>query len=359
MKIINKFFHFKILYIFFIFLSLIIFFLSTVKSEAKAFEINDIDIATPFEMNFDKNEIIEKGFKKAFFELISLIVSSQEQNKIKEIKLNEIKGMVESFSIKEEKFIDEIYYVNLGVTFNRKKIFNYLEKKNIFPSIPKRKKILFIPIIIDENKKDLLIFSNNKIFDEWNKNIKRSHLIDYILPSEDLEDLKTIKEKFDFIEQYDFHEITKKYFLQDSIVALIFKNKNGLRVLSRINIKDQLILRNKSFKGVALNSEKQVVILINELKKTYEDYLKNTNRINTSIKLSLNIKVSNENNYIIFAFEELLNETDSISNYNIMKFDKNFTYYRIIYNGTSNIFLKNMKEKNYEFDTQNKIWILK
>ena len=31
------------------------------------------------------------------------------------VRLNEIKSMVESFSIKEEKFIDEIYYVKIGV----------------------------------------------------------------------------------------------------------------------------------------------------------------------------------------------------------------------------------------------------
>ena len=48
--------------------------------------------------------------------------------------------MIESFSIKEEKFINEIYYVNLGVSFNRKKIFNFLERNNIFPSIPLKKK---------------------------------------------------------------------------------------------------------------------------------------------------------------------------------------------------------------------------
>ena len=45
--------------------------------------------------------------------------------------------MIESFTIKEEKFIDQIYYVNLGVTFN-KKVFSYLENNNIFPSIPKK-----------------------------------------------------------------------------------------------------------------------------------------------------------------------------------------------------------------------------
>ena len=42
--------------------------------------------------------------------------------------------MIESFSIKEEKFINKVYNLNLGVTFNKKKIFNYLDKKNIFPA---------------------------------------------------------------------------------------------------------------------------------------------------------------------------------------------------------------------------------
>ena len=40
--------------------------------------------------------------------------------------------MIETFSIKEEKFINEIYYLKLGVSFNRKKIFDYLEKKIFF-----------------------------------------------------------------------------------------------------------------------------------------------------------------------------------------------------------------------------------
>ena len=47
--------------------------------------------------------------------------------------------MIETFSIKEEKFIDEIYYVNIGVSFNKKKVFRFLEEKNVFPSIPIKK----------------------------------------------------------------------------------------------------------------------------------------------------------------------------------------------------------------------------
>jgi len=206
---------FKILYIFFVLLSLNIFFFSTDKIFAKSFEIENIDISRPFEMNFDKNQVINEGFESAFFELISLIVSSKDRNKINNIQVNELKGMIESFSIQEEKFINEIYYVNLGVSFNKKKIYKYLEERNIFPSVPNKKKFLFIPIIIDENKKDLLLFHNNKIFDNWNKNYAKTHLIESILPTEDLEDLNQTKRNYENIEQYDFDEVISKYGLKD------------------------------------------------------------------------------------------------------------------------------------------------
>merc|ERR1712224_7042 len=97
------------------FLSLNIFFFSTAKGEGKAFEIDNIKITMPFEMNFNKNKVIDEGFKKAFSQLMTLIVNSSEIKKVDKIKLNEIKGMIESFSIKEEKFINKVYYVNLGV----------------------------------------------------------------------------------------------------------------------------------------------------------------------------------------------------------------------------------------------------
>tara|TARA_B100000900_G_scaffold330670_1_gene291245 strand:- start:357 stop:1436 length:1080 start_codon:yes stop_codon:yes gene_type:complete len=359
MRIINKFFHSKILYIFFVFLSLIIFFFSTVKSEAKAFEINNIDVSRPFEINFDKNEVIDEGFRKAFFELISLITKSQDKKKIHSIKLNKIKAMVETFSIKEEKFIDETYFVNLGVSFNRKKIFNYLREKNIFPSIPLKKRIFFIPIIIDENKNDLLIFSNNNVFKKWEDYTESFHLIDYVLPTEDLEDLNLIKSKYEIIEKYDFKEITSKYFLKDSIIALIFKNENDLRILSKINIQDKIILKNQTFSQVDISNDEQIDKIIPELKLIYEDFWKNLNQINTSIKLPLNIKIDNNNNLKILNFEKTLEETDLIYDFFIQKFNKDFTFYQITFNGTPDVFLETMKKKDYNFDIQNKIWHLK
>jgi hypothetical protein len=359
MKIIINFNHLKTLYIFLITLSLSIFFFSTIKVNAKTFDIDNIEISKPFEIKFDKNQIIDQGFNKAFFELMSLILNNSDLNKIMNTKLNEIKGMVQTFSIKEEKFINEIYYVNLGVSFNKKKVFNYLEKKNIFPSIPNRKKFLFIPIVIDERKRDLLLFSNNKIFDLWNDSQEKHHLLDYILPTEDLEDFNLIKDKFDTIEDYDFKEISKKYFLKDIIIALIFKNEKEVRVLSKISINETMQLKNQSFDNTDITNNQQVRQIVKQLKIVYEDYWKKLNKINTSIKLPLLIKVKNSDNSKISSFEDTLNKMDLVNNLSISMFDKNFIFYRIIFNGTPTEFLKSLSYNNYFFNTDKKIWVLK
>ena len=351
--------YYKVIFILLIFLFLLIFFFSTGKVRAKAFEITDVEISKPFEMGFDKNKVIDEGFQSAFKKLILLVVNSSDQKKMINIKLNEIKFMIESFSIKEEKFINEIYYLNLGVSFNRKKIFKYLENKNIFPSIPNKKKLLYLPIIIEEDKKNLFIFTNNKIFKEWNKFKENHHLIEYVLPTEDLEDLEMIKKKYESLEQYDFKEIINKYYLNDAIISLIFKNKNKIRILSRISIKNDVYLKNRSFAGLNLTNSNHIEKVIKDLKTDFEDYWKTINQINTSIKLPLRIKGKSSSEKQIEIFENVLEETDLIYDFFINKFDNQYIIYEIIYNGTPDVFLKSMNQKKLNFDIREKDWVLK
>ena len=348
----------KNLYILFIVLSLNIFFFSTTKVLAKSFEINDIEISKPFENNFNKNIVIDTGFKEAFSKLIQTIIRSADYKKVKNIKLNEIKAMVDSFSIKEEKFIDQNYYVNLGVSFNKKKIFKYLERKNIFPSQIIKEKFLFIPIIIDENDNDLKIFSNNLVYEKWNTINQEYYLINYLLPTEDLEDLSIIKKNYDLIENYDFKEIIKKYYLENCIIALFFKNGQEVRILSKIITKNKVVIKNDSFPEFDLQNEEKINSLISKLKNTYEDTWKNYNQINTSIKLPIVLRVDNQNFTKLIKFENTLSELNLVNYFSIKKFNKKHLYYEIIFNGTPTNFLNIMKDKNYKFDTQKKIWIL-
>ena len=351
-------YYIKRLYIFFSFLALIIFFFPTEVVKAKSFEINDIEISQPFEINFDKNKVIDLGFKKAFFELVYSLIKSPDFKKIENIKLNEIKSMIETFSIKEEKFIDKKYYVNLGVSFNKKKIFRYLEKKNIFPSRILKEQFLFIPVIINEKGNDISIFSNNPIYDVWNKTNKKYQLIKYLLPSEDLEDLNIIKERLDVIETYDFNDITKKYFLKNSIISVIFKGKNEVRILTKIYNDKNEIIKNDTFKNINLDNETDLNFLIENLKNLFEDTWKKINEINTSIKVPITIKIKNDDLNKSNNFELFLNELDRVSDYSVEKFDKEFIFYQVLFNGTVQNFINIMKNKKYNLNTQKKVWMI-
>ena len=178
------------------------------------------------------------------------------------------------------------------------------------------------------------------------------------MPTEDLEDLNLIKKNYDTIEKYNFEEIIKKYNLNDSIVTLVFKNDNNVRILSRITIEDKVVLKNLSFSDINFDDEDDITNLIDQLKIIYEDHWKIFNRINTSIKLPIFIKLDSNDNLKVANFEKILNEINLVYDYFVLKFDKNHIYYQIIFNGTSNIFLKLMKDKNFVFNTQNKTWIL-
>ena len=351
-------YYIRSLYIFFSFLALIIFFFSTEAVKAKSFEINDIEISQPFEINFDKNKVIDLGFKKAFFELVYSLIKSSDFKKIENIRLNEIKSMIETFSIKEEKFIDQKYYLNLSVSFNKKKIFRYFEKKNIFPSRILKEQFLFIPVIINEKGDDISIFSNNPIYADWNKTNKRYQLIKYLLPSEDLEDLDLIKEKLDVIETYDFNEITKKYFLKNSIISLIFKGKNEVRILTKIYNDKNEIIKNDTFKNMNLDNETDLNFLIENLKNLFEDTWKKLNEINTSIKVPITIKIKNNDLKKSNNFELLLNEIDMVSDYSVEKFDKEFIFYEVLFNGTVQNFINIMKNNKYNLNTQKKVWTI-
>ena len=354
-----KLFNYKRLYIHFCFLALLNIFFSTENIQAKTFSINDIEISTPFEINFDKNKIIDEGFAQAFNRLVLSILQTQDQKKLSKTSLGLIKSMIETFSIQEEKFIDEVYYLSLNVSFNKKKILNLMEKKNIFPSLPVEKNIFFLPIIVDKNKDEISIFSENYIFNNWNSNNQKYHLLRYVLPTEDLDDFNLIKKYSKILESYNFKEIIKKYNLDEYIISIIFKENNTIKVLNKINFNQKEDFKNISFQNLNIDNYKEADKLIESLKSVYENYWKSKNEINTSIKISLTVSINNNNNSEISKFEEILDNADLVYNYYIYKFNNKDSFYKIIFNGSPDHFLKFMKNKNYEFDIQNKIWSVK
>jgi len=359
MQIINKFFKLQKVYIFFISLVLFIIFFSTSFLNANPFKVSDIEISSPFKLNFNKNRVLDEGFRVAFLNLISMITTSDDRNKVKNTSLKEVKSMIDSFTISDEKFIKNEYSAKLETTFNKKKALTFLEKNNIFPSTPLRNKVLLIPIMVDLEKDEIYFFTNNIFYNKWNSETKNYHLLEYLLPSEDIEDLNNIQQTSSSIENYDFTDLINKYDLQDYIVSIIFKDGNEIKVLSKINLNNSLKVHNQKFEKINLNDEKDFEIILENLKTTYENHWKKNNEINTSIKLPLTISIDSTEYDKIQDLEKMLNSTDLVSNFYILKFNNKNTYYKIIYNGSPKTFFNDINKRSLDLIIVDNVWTIK
>ena len=87
MQIFKKLIRLKKVYIFFSSYVLFIIIFSTTYLYANTFRVSDIEISSPFELNFNKNKAIDKGFSSAFINLISMITTSGDGEKIKNTSL--------------------------------------------------------------------------------------------------------------------------------------------------------------------------------------------------------------------------------------------------------------------------------
>ena len=133
MQIINKFLKLKKVYIYIFSYVLFIIIFSTSLLKANTFKVSDIEISSAFDLNFSKSRVIDDGFRESFYNLLSMITTSGDRNKIKNISLKELKSMIDTFTISDEKFINNEYFAKLESSFNKKKNFILFRKKKYIP----------------------------------------------------------------------------------------------------------------------------------------------------------------------------------------------------------------------------------
>ena len=344
------------LYIFFLIFVLFFIKFSTTSVYANTYKIIDLEISESYDLNFNKQNIIDSAFQMAFKELIAKITISEDKQNLNSTNLKLIKSLVDSFTIVDEKFIENKYFAKFDVDFNKKQVLNFLERENIFSSIPKEKNLLLIPILVDIEKKQMLLFSENPYYLNWNEKNEKHYLLKYILPNEDLEDINIIKKNINNIEYYNFNEIITKYDIKDYIIIIFFKNKSNLKILSKVNLNNNFLISNTAFSDVNYDEQKSLENVIKILKTNYENQWKKINQINTSIRLPLTLSLNSKNYELIIKFEKHLAKLDLVSNYYIDNFSSEITIYKIIYNSTPDKFIQEIENEGLKLDTSYKIW---
>ena len=345
-----------------IFIFLIIF-VNTIlisKLHANSFNINEIEVSEDFNLDFNKKKVFDKAFQSAFFQLISTVIVSKDINKIEKTSLSTIKSLIDSFTVSDEKFFENKYYAKFNVNFNKKNVYNYFYSKNIFPSIPKKLNLLLLPVVINTEKNELVYFVENPIYQNWNNFNERFHLLNYILPTEDIEDTQIFNNNIETIEEYNFEKIIKKYDLKNYIILVIYQNQNEIKALSKLQLNNNYKIFNINYKNSNLyNNEETISRVIRDLKKNYEDEWKKLNLINTSIKLPMTFSLPSKDYDKIKMFEKTLEDLDLVSNFVVLTFSSREIFYKVIYNGSPDRFLSEIETLGLKIEKNDQTWKIK
>ncbi len=348
-------FSLKKTYIFF-FITLLFLNFTTSDVKASIFKVDDIEISEPFELKFNRYTVIDRAFVEAFDQLSKMIVLSDQEKKLKNTKISEIKNLIDSFNIKNEKFIQNSYSANFEVNFNKQNTLLFFEKKNIFPSIPRKKNILILPIFIDLDLQTVNLFNQNPFFKEWVLNKKNYHLLNYILPNEDIDVISELNKNINNLEDYNYENIIKKYNFNEYIITLIYKENKNIKVFSKIKINNNTKIHSYRVEGIDISKLDNLYDLINEIKNIYEDNWKLNNQINRSVKLPINISIISDDYDKNMKFENFLKYNELVAEFFIKDFDNQKVNYKIIFNGSPKQFLKIINNNDININTSKQIW---
>ena len=347
------------LYIFFIFLTFNFIEFSTKEVLAKTFVVSKIEVEEKYNLSFNKLKVMDRGFKKAFQDISQMVLERKDLNKIKNTKINDIKKLIENFSILDEKFINQKYKSVMEVEFNRKKLIKFLDSKNISISLPKKINVLFIPVMIDLETNNFYYLNENIFTENWGSIEKNYFQISYIIPNEDAEDYLSIKNNLEDIENYNFQKILNKYYSENFIIMIIFKSKNNIKFYSKINFDDKFEILNKNFKDKNINNQTDLNSMIINIKNEYEDKWKSINKMSPSTSVPIRLSLESNNTEKSLKLENALDNLDFVNSYNIEKFGSKMIVYKVYYSSSPRRFLKDILSYDISIDTSSSNWKIK
>ena len=135
----------------FIFLTATIFlFITLSKSlsqEENLFTVSNVQVEGRIDLNFSREKYLNKAFLNSFEILMTKILLTKDLKKISNIKLDQIKKLINSFQILEESYSKDIYKINTKILYNDAKVKKLLGQKNILFSQPENISAVFYPVL--------------------------------------------------------------------------------------------------------------------------------------------------------------------------------------------------------------------
>ena len=320
------------------------------------FVIDQVQVEGKVDKNFSREKFINTAIINSFEMLKNEILLSKDLTKVRNLKLKDIKSLVSSFQIIEEKYEKDQYKVNFKIFYDDEKIKDLLREKNISFSQPKNISIIFLPVLFVNG--EMFDLHDNYFYKKWNEININNKTINFILPLEDLDDILKISKMQNVTDEINLSDLVKKYDVTNYALALMNFNNKNLKVYIKTNFNNNEISKNINYKLNNLDEEPKLQSILTDLKMEVVDIWKQENIINVSMPLTIRIKFNHKNLSDFHKLRNTFYKINLIKNYSVENFDINTSFFQIYYYGNPKKLRSELIKFGYRLNDEQGFWKL-
>ena len=321
---------------------IILFKTETVLSDNNIFNVNNIEISK--ETSKNKEKLISDAFKKAFDELINRLLLEEDYKRISKTNLEQIRKLISYYQIINEDENKENNNVKINIFFDKDKMHDFFHGKNILYSDIINTEVILFPLLKKEDQ--YFIYTQNYFYENWNEE-KSDNLIQYILTTENIENIQRINLNKDNIYKIEVSDFFKEYETDNIVFANIEVKKDTAEVFLNTRIEGKKINKNLSIKNKEnLNKIEFYREIIFEINNIIRDLIKSQNLIDVRTPSFLNVEIKLNKKSNLVEFSNRLNKIDLIDNFYVQKLNKDYVLVKIKYLGKINKIINKLKDQN-------------
>ena len=312
----------------------IVFFLTSptkTLSEENVFIINNTEVKGKININFSREKYLDKAFLNSFETLMKKILLTRDLRKVKNTNLKKIKNLISSFQILEESYRNNKYRANIRIYFNEPKTKSKKNEKNISFVLFEETKAIFFPVLFVDN--EIKNFDENFFYKNWKILEIENEIINFILPLDDLDDIKKIAKFKNSVDNIIIDDLVNKYNVSNYVFALMDYKKKKLNIYLKAEFNKNLITKNIIYELDNINNKKKLVEILKDLKLKIIDLWKEENTINLLMPLSIDLKFNHKNANELYEINKIFSKVSIIENYSLEEFDVDNSFFKIYYFG--------------------------
>ncbi len=341
----------------FIFIILILLFKTgNVLSNNNIFNVNNVEINKEIYKN--KEKILNQAFRKAFDQLLNRVLLKDDYIRFSNISLKEVKDLILYYQIINPEQNNEENVTKINVFFDKDKMHNFFDNRNVLYSDLTNTEVILFPLLKKDKK--YFIYTKNYFYDNWNKK-DYDELIQYILPSENIEDIQLINTYKDNIFKLNISNFFKEYKFENIAFLNIDVSDGVAKIFVNTRIEGKKINKNLLIKNKEKLSEENFNNqIISEINYTLTDLIKSQNLIDVKTPSFLNVAIEMNNKKSNLAeFNNRIKKIDLIDNYYVQQINKDYVLVKIRYLGKIDKIINKLKKQDINLKMIKGQWQLK